>query len=70
MARYVSPEEALCRLRALKPYGVKLSDLAARFEVSPAYVSAVLKGKKKPNEAMARAVGLRRTEAYEVVPDF
>ena len=61
----ITKEEALNRLRAMKTYGVKLSDLAARFEVSSSFVSAVLSGQKAMNEQMLEAVGVTRRTIYE-----
>lgn len=62
----ITEKQVLDRLRAKINYQTKIKDLAAEFEVSPAFMSMVLAGKKPITGPMLAAVGVRRIEVYEV----
>ena len=65
----ISEQEVLERLRARKPYGTLLKNLAAEFDVSVAFMSAVLLGQKRIPDRMLRAIGVERKVAYYLVKD-
>ncbi|MEM0990862.1 MAG: hypothetical protein AAGK00_18495 [Pseudomonadota bacterium] len=60
-------EQVLELLRAKVSYGTKIKDLAAEFEVSAAFMSSVLAGKKTPNGQMLASIGVRRIEVFEMI---
>lgn len=65
----ISEQEVLERLRARKPYGTLLKDLAAEFDVSVAFMSAVLLGKKRPTHRMLKTIGVEKQAVYRLVKD-
>lgn len=52
---------------AIADAGGKQNAWAAQLQVKPAFVSAILTGKKSPSGAVLTALGLKRVERYEVV---
>lgn len=60
----LSEEEVLERLRALVTYNRKQADIAKQCGVSRAFLSAVLKGKKKPSQAILSLINVERVTAY------
>ena len=60
----ISEQEVLERLRARKSYGTLIKDLAAEFDVSVSFMSAVLLGQKRPSQKMLKAIGVERRFAY------
>jgi hypothetical protein len=65
----ISKQEVLERLRARKPYGTLLKDLAAEFDVSVAFMSAVLRGQKRIPDSMLGTIGVERRVAYYLVKE-
>lgn len=62
-------EEALERFRAKISDSFRAKDLADQFEVSRAFMSNVLSGRKLMTEPMLESVGIRRRVIYEVLDD-
>lgn len=60
----ISEAEALKKLRAFITYDVKIKDLAKRFGVSSAAMSATLSGKRKMTDEMLTAIGVRCVVVY------
>ena len=61
----ISEEQVLNRLRAKIGYDTKVKDLADQFEVSAAFMSMVLSGKRPATEPMLDAIGVRKTVIFE-----
>lgn len=62
----ISEVAALEKLRALITYTVKIKDLAKRFGVSSAAMSAILSGKKRMSDDMLKAIGVRCVVVYVI----
>jgi len=61
----ITEDQALERLKARISYDFKMKDLAAEFDVSAAFMSMVLGGKKPMTKAMLDAISVRKTTIYE-----
>lgn len=67
MPETLTERQVLDCLRDEYGYDCRLADLAARFGCSVQFVSAVLKGRKRPNPAMLESIGVRRVTRYETI---
>lgn len=65
MCAVLTRECVLSLLREKITYDVNITKLAKKYGVSQPFMSDVLKGKKHPNEAMLKSVGVRRIVTYE-----
>ena len=60
----ISKDDALAMLKSKISYAFKIKDMAAMFNVSCAFMSAVLSGKKQMTEPMLDHIGVERTVTY------
>ena len=60
----ITEQDVLSLLRAKVPYGTRIRDLADHFNVSTAFMSAVLLGRKRMTKPMLAAVGVQRKVVY------
>lgn len=65
MAKTLSPDAVRAMLR--QEVGDSQSAWAARHDISPAYVSDVINGRRDPAGKILRALGLTKTVGYERV---
>ncbi|GGB00038.1 hypothetical protein GCM10011491_30340 [Brucella endophytica] len=63
----IPENEVIDRLRALVTYNRKQSDIARECGVSSAFVSEVLKGRKKPSDAILSLIKVERVIIYREV---
>ncbi len=64
----ITEEEALHELRSLIDYETNITKLAKHFAVSVAFMSMVLKGRKKITNPMLSEIGVQRcVEYYRIV---
>ena len=65
----ITKEQALNRLRDKVSYDKRIKDLARDFEVSAAFMSMVLAGKKPMNANMKQFIGVKTKTCYFLIED-
>lgn len=65
MVRQLGADEVRARLKAMAAQLGSQKALAARAEISDAYLSDVINGRRDPTDAVCRVVGLKRKVVYE-----